>query len=472
MKDDSAGRHDGSRSNSTAHIPSSSARRATARAGRKPAQLKVDEEFKRLIPPLTDEERAALEQSLLERGCDDPLWVWRDRGGLVLLDGHNRYEICKAHELPYEQKEVELADRDAAIAWIVDRQLARRNVSDEARSYLRGKRYLLDRRQGARTDRTSGQSGQKSDTAAKLAKGEGVSARTIRRDATYAQQIDRLAEDHGTEIKSAVLSGKIPATRTELGRLLELDRHDREVVLADVRAGASISASLPANPPSKRRAKGSTAEPTPSAADESAERGAKDDNIQPDAMILSPLSGLLRSFRELQPQDQQSFLDEVMIVGMAEREVWMLIKRFVRARILWNGSQYRNSRASLMDPVFERERLIADLTTELKATIDSFRRRAAKLNKSLEQSMRTERKALREACQRLCVDPPAPGRPLTPEQMKNVKKNAKRLFLLYHPDQNPDTAEIYQLVHKDLDVVRRYQEKFSPSADDPEAATR
>jgi hypothetical protein len=55
--------------------------------------IQVDPEFQALIPPLDAAERAGLEESLKREGCRDALVTW---GGL-LLDGHNRLAICRAH---------------------------------------------------------------------------------------------------------------------------------------------------------------------------------------------------------------------------------------------------------------------------------------------------------------------------------------------------------------------------------------
>ena len=51
------------------------------------------------IPPLLNEERALLRQNLLSEGCRDALVVWK--GHDVLLDGHNRYDICTELGLPF-----------------------------------------------------------------------------------------------------------------------------------------------------------------------------------------------------------------------------------------------------------------------------------------------------------------------------------------------------------------------------------
>ncbi len=88
--------------------------------------LKIDPEFKALIPPLTPDERAGLEASILTEGCRDALIVWGD----ILIDGHNRYEICTKHNIPYKTQQIEFASRAEARIWIRKNQLARRNLTD------------------------------------------------------------------------------------------------------------------------------------------------------------------------------------------------------------------------------------------------------------------------------------------------------------------------------------------------------
>ena len=86
----------------------------------------IDQEFKALIPPLTPDERAGLEASILAEGCRDALIVWGD----ILIDGHNRYEICTKHNIPYKTQPIEFASRTEARIWIRKNQLARRNLTD------------------------------------------------------------------------------------------------------------------------------------------------------------------------------------------------------------------------------------------------------------------------------------------------------------------------------------------------------
>lgn len=86
--------------------------------------ITIDEEFRNLIPPLTDEEHTRLEQSILEDGCRDAIVLWGD----ILVDGHNRYEICQRHGIQFKTKSIDFASRNDAMLWMMKNQLARRNL--------------------------------------------------------------------------------------------------------------------------------------------------------------------------------------------------------------------------------------------------------------------------------------------------------------------------------------------------------
>jgi len=65
----------------------------------------IDKEFRTLIPPLSTEERAQLEKNLASDGCRDPLVIWQEQG--ILIDGHNRLEICHALGIEYQRLPIE-----------------------------------------------------------------------------------------------------------------------------------------------------------------------------------------------------------------------------------------------------------------------------------------------------------------------------------------------------------------------------
>lgn len=73
-------------------------------------ELKIDEEFKKLIPPSTDEEYELLHASIDKYGCIDPIIVWND----CIIDGHTRYNICRLLKQPFNTEIIEFQDRDEA----------------------------------------------------------------------------------------------------------------------------------------------------------------------------------------------------------------------------------------------------------------------------------------------------------------------------------------------------------------------
>lgn len=110
-------------------------------------ELKIDEEFKELIPPLTDDEYKLLENSILTEGLREPILVWNG----IIIDGHNRYEICKKHNLPIFTKEISFSSRDEALLWILNNQLGRRNLTPYQKAKLAlAKGKLLEKEARAR----------------------------------------------------------------------------------------------------------------------------------------------------------------------------------------------------------------------------------------------------------------------------------------------------------------------------------
>ena len=94
---------------------------------------RIDQEFKALIPPLSDEEYAQLTQNIVQgRKCHDAILLWN---GLI-VDGFNRFCICMAHGIEFKVEEMQFASRADAKIWIIENQLGRRNLCDAARIEL------------------------------------------------------------------------------------------------------------------------------------------------------------------------------------------------------------------------------------------------------------------------------------------------------------------------------------------------
>ena len=94
--------------------------------------LIIDPEFRDLIPPLNEEELKLLEASIVADGCESPLIVWNG----VIVDGHNRYAICRKHEIPFAIQEKDFSSRDDAMLWMLRNQLGRRNLNSYQRVEL------------------------------------------------------------------------------------------------------------------------------------------------------------------------------------------------------------------------------------------------------------------------------------------------------------------------------------------------
>lgn len=186
--------------------------------------LTIDAEFAALCPEQSAEELANLEFSLEKDGCLSPIVTWANHDDTI-LDGHTRYRICTRENIPFKTKSLKLATREDAINWIIAHQLGRRNLSDEQKSYLRGKRYLSEKLKRGRPEKSDTVS--HLPTAEKLGEEYGVDARTIHRDADFAEAVDAIAEV-APEVKSAILGGKSGVTRKEVEKVAALPEPERK----------------------------------------------------------------------------------------------------------------------------------------------------------------------------------------------------------------------------------------------------
>lgn len=163
--------------------------------------VKIDKEFQSLIPPLGAEELHQLEANIKQDGCRDPLVVWQG----ILIDGHNRHEICNRIKIEYQVVEKELADRTAAILWIIDNQFGRRNLADIDRIALARKREAI-LRPIAKENLSKGGGDQKSPLA-KLPKA--ITPVDTRKESAKAAGVGERTYDAGKLILDAAEKGEI-----------------------------------------------------------------------------------------------------------------------------------------------------------------------------------------------------------------------------------------------------------------------
>lgn len=171
--------------------------------------MQIDPEFKTLIPPLSKDEYAILEESIKVTGIRDAVMVWDG----IIVDGHNRFEIAEKHGLPCPSRDIRFTDRDAAKIWIIRNQFGRRNLTPYQRSELVLKLEPLIRERAKEKQSQGGKEKvvQKSaeppvKTREELAKVAGVSHDTI-------MKVKKIQAAGTEEVKEKVRSGEMSINR-------------------------------------------------------------------------------------------------------------------------------------------------------------------------------------------------------------------------------------------------------------------
>lgn len=219
-------------------------------------RIRILPELEQLIPPLLEDEFRQLEQNIIREGCREALLIWQTMEDninpeiqntdtvFVLFDGHNRYNICKKHGIDFKIHLVDFKSLYDVRQYMIDNQLGRRNLTSEQVSYLRGMKYLNEKKEKGKYERLdhkgqnvpygvghedetikmeeNGHKGQNVpydkealSTSEKLGEQFKVSAKTIKRDAEFASGLEKLTP----ELKLDILSGKTKVNKTLIQRV-------------------------------------------------------------------------------------------------------------------------------------------------------------------------------------------------------------------------------------------------------------
>jgi transcriptional regulator with XRE-family HTH domain len=169
--------------------------------------ITINDELRSFVDPLSPIEQAALERSLLAEGCRDALVLWRD----TLIDGHNRYELCQKHGIPFRTVHNNTFESiEDVMLWMIDNHLARRSVSDFQRGVLAlKKKEIVSARvaerpadEAADTDAAPDAGSPPWNTREDVARAARVSSNTI-------SQIERIQKAATPELREAVRTGTI-----------------------------------------------------------------------------------------------------------------------------------------------------------------------------------------------------------------------------------------------------------------------
>lgn len=207
-------------------------------------ELKIDPEFRDKIPPLTDAEFEQLRENILADGeVYEPLVVWNG----TIVDGHNRWKVIQEHpEIPYRVKKMEFSDKWAAFDWMYKKQLGRRNLTDEQKTYLLGKLYEA-RKRCVGNHAARGQNGKylsaqnehkgKTDRTAEVIAAEvGVGKETVKRAEKFSKGVDALKEV-SEEAVEKIMSGNSGAAKSEVSGILNMTEDEKKQFAEDVVSG-------------------------------------------------------------------------------------------------------------------------------------------------------------------------------------------------------------------------------------------
>jgi len=197
----------------------------------------IDEEFKVLLPELDKDTYGMLEENLLQNGCRDSIVLW----GNILIDGHNRYEICTKHDIPFNTINRTFKSREEALIFIINTQVSRRNLLPIQISYFRGLHYITDKRMHGGDKKSKRQNDvlieeRVGSTSKRLAAQYRVSPRTIDRDAKAAAAIEAIGEV-SLPAKKRILSGEVSLDKVKLRELSESPGKELKAVATAIENG-------------------------------------------------------------------------------------------------------------------------------------------------------------------------------------------------------------------------------------------
>lgn len=166
--------------------------------------ITINQDLQAYIDPLTTDEHAALERSLLAEGCRDALVLWGD----LLIDGHNRYGICKKHDIAFNTVQNEsFKSIDDVHLWMIDNHLGRRSVSDFQRGVLalRKKEILSARTAQPSSETSEAEAATQANEERALTRD--LIAKAARVSPVTLGQIEKIQKTAAPELVSAVKAG-------------------------------------------------------------------------------------------------------------------------------------------------------------------------------------------------------------------------------------------------------------------------
>ena len=197
--------------------------------------LQIAERLRKLLPPLTPEERQQLKANIeLDGRVREPILYWHDGKRNVVIDGMHRWDIVRGTPIPFRTEQMHFANYEEAEVWILNHQLGRRNLLNptEIRK-IRGELYnRLKSTHGG--DRKSEESKCQfetliGDAAMQVAERAGVSPATVKRDGDRVETLENLTKSARNVAEQA--------SDKDVKSLAKLSASDQNAVARAMRVG-------------------------------------------------------------------------------------------------------------------------------------------------------------------------------------------------------------------------------------------
>ena len=206
--------------------------------------LTINPRFESVIPPMTTAELVLLEDNILADGkVLMPIVIWNG----MIIDGHKRFKIVEKHpEIEYSVTEFFFEDEFEAIAWICKNQLGRRNLPEEYKKYLIGKRYAAEKKiaefhgnqytLSEESGLVQNEPDQKCThgTRTRVANETNTTESYVMRADLYAKGIDAV-EELFPGMKDEILSGAISTTAEEVMSMAKMTPEEIKKLAEDLR---------------------------------------------------------------------------------------------------------------------------------------------------------------------------------------------------------------------------------------------
>lgn len=207
--------------------------------------LKIDPEFRDKIPPLAETELKQLEDNILNDGeVTHPIITWND----TIIDGHHRWQIIQKHpEIPFKVKQMDFADKWAAIVWMCQNQIGRRNVTDIQKQVLIAQEYEAQKKTISNIlginqfSPLGGENLHQANSKAPKTRAVVATAHNITEGAVKAavelnNGLDA-AESISPGFKDSILTGAVKAPKSTIAAIAKLDDEQKKQAVTAIKNG-------------------------------------------------------------------------------------------------------------------------------------------------------------------------------------------------------------------------------------------